>query len=155
MKLEKSLENRLHRIVKEKQGYVSQMQAHHVLQKHWGYHKLGKLTKELIDGNRDHLKATLHYMAERDIVPKMEREEAEVKDNVPDQITADLKNEHHCVRVLNDDIVAAREAKEDSLRRVIEHIVKDDEKYAAKLEQQQNLIKTMGLQNYLNKVSKV
>jgi bacterioferritin len=149
------LEAGLQKVVKEKQGYISQYQAHHVLQKRWGYHKLAKLTKGIIDDDRDHLKATLHYMARRDIIPKMDREEADVKDNVPDQIAADLKNEKHCVEYLNEQIIAARHAGEDSLRRVLEHIVKDDEKHVADLETQQNLIKTLGLPNYLARVSKV
>ena len=131
------------------------MQAHHVLQKRWGYHKLGKLTKGIIDDERDHLKSTLHYMAQRDMIPTMQREEVSVKDNVPDQIAADLANEKHCVEELNTQITAARRAGEDSLRRLIEHIVKDDEKHVAELEQQQNLIKTLGLPNYLARVSKV
>ena len=155
MKLPSGLESGLHKVVKEKQGYISQMQAHHVLQKRWGYHKLGKLTKGIVDDERDHLKATLHYMAQRDIIPKMEREEVDIGTDVPTQIANDLENEKHCVEELNTQIIAARHAGEDSLRRMLEHVVKDDEKHVAILETQQNLIKTLGLPNYLARVSKV
>lgn len=154
MKLSTGLEAGLHEVVKEKQGYISQMQAHYVQQKRWGYQKLAKVMKGIIDDERDHLKATLHYMVQRDITPKMERESVSVKDNVPEQIAADLANEKHCVKKLNDLIILARHGGEDSMRRVIEHIVKDDEKHVAELEKQQNLIKTLGLPNYLHKVAK-
>lgn len=154
MKLSTGLEAGLHEMVKEKQGYISQMQAHYVMQKRWGYDKLAKLTKKIIDDDRDHLKATLHYMVQRDVTPKMEREDVTVKDNVPEQIAADLDNEKNCVKRLNDLIILARHGGEDSMRRMIEHVVKDDEVHVADLEKQQNLIRTLGLANYLHKVSK-
>lgn len=155
MKISTGLEAGLHNVVKEKQGYISQMQAHHVMQKRWGYHKLAKNTKKIIDDERDHLKSTLHYMTDRDVIPKMQREEVSVGTDVPSQVSNDLENEKHCVAELNTFIIAARHAGEDSLRRMIEHVVKDDEKHIAVLEQQQNLMKTLGMPNYLARISKV
>lgn len=155
MKLSSGLESGLHKMVKDKQGYISQMQAHHALQRRWGYHKLSKLTKGVIDDERDHLKSTLHYMTERDVIPKMQREDVNVGTDVPAQVANDLQNEQHCVEELNSFLSQARDAKEDSLRRMIEHVVKDDEKHVALLEQQQNLMKTLGMPNYLARISKV
>lgn len=154
MKLSPELEADLQKIVKEKQGYIAQFQAHYVLQKRWGYKKLGKLTKGVLDDERDHLKATLHYIAQRDAVPVMnQRDDVEIGTDVPAQIKGDLENEKHCVSLLNKIITRARDANEDSLRRMVEHVVKDDEKHVAKFEKQQNMIKTMGLQNYLQRMS--
>ena len=156
MKLNSGLEKGLQDMLKTKQGYIAQFQAHYVLQKRWGYHKLAKLTKKILDDERDHMKATMHYMAQRDMIPNMnQKDDADVGTDVPAQIANDLENEKHCVDSLNTFLSAARTAGEDSLRRMVEHVIKDDEAHVALLEQQQNLIKTLGLQNYLARVSKV
>lgn len=155
MKLSTGLESGLHEMVKDKQTHISQMQAHHVMQERWGYGKLAHKTKSHLDDERDHMKATLGYMAQRDVVPKMEHAGANVKTDVESQILADLAYEQQHVKKLNDFIILARHAGEDSLRRMIEHVVKDDEAHVAELEKQLNLIKTLGMSNYLHKVSKV
>lgn len=155
MKLNTGLMADLQQIVKEKQGYINQFNAHYVLQKRWGFNKLAKITKKILDDERDHLKATLHYIAQRDGVPQTgQPDEVDIGTDVPTQIKNDLENENHCVELLNKVISAARNANEDSLRRMVEHVVKDDEKHVAKLEKQQTLIKTLGLQGYLHKISK-
>lgn len=155
MKINTGLEAGLHKMVSDKQAHIAQMQAHHTLQRAWGYRKLSKHTKGRIDEERDHLKSTLHYMAQREITPKMERGTLAIGTDVIAQLTNDLENEKQHVSELNTFIIAARHAGEDSLRRMIEHVVKDDEQHVADLERQLNLVKTMGLQNYLAKVSKV
>lgn len=155
MRLPSGLEAGLHDVVKDKQAYIAQKQGHHVLQKRWGYGKLAHKTKSHIDDERDHLKATLGYMAQRDVHPKMERAEVLVKSSVPEQIAAEIASEKEAIGKLNNLLMLAHNAGEDSMRRMIEHVVKDDEVHLAELERQQNLINTMGLQNYLAKVSKV
>lgn len=155
MKLAKPLENSLHEIVKHKRGYIAQMEGHRDLQKRWGYNKLAKVTKSNIDDDRDHVKAINKYIVERDGVPKNLTSDVDIKTNVPDQVAADLQNEVECVKRLNDFIVQSRDSKEDKARRVIEHVLKDDEKHLAALEKQQNLMSTLGMQGYLAKVSKV
>lgn len=155
MQLDAKLMKDLQTMVKEKQGYIKQFQAHHVLQKRWGYKKLAKLTKSVLDEERDHLKAVLEYIVQRDGIPNMnQQDEAAVGKDVPSQIANDLENEKHCVILLNKMISDARVANEDSLRRMIEHVVKDDEAHVAKFEKQQTLMKTLGMDNYLAKVAK-
>lgn len=155
MNLAPKLMSDLQEILKEKQGYIKQFQAHYVLQKRWGYYKLARITKKILDDERDHLKSTLHYIAQRDGIPDMNQaDEASVGKTVPEQVKNDLENENHCVKLLNRIIVDSRDAKEDSMRRLVEHIVKDDEAHAAKFEKQQNLMKTLGMENYLARVSK-
>lgn len=154
MKLAPELESGLQEIVKHKRGYIAQMEAHRTLQKRWGYGKLAHITKSHIDDDRDHVKAINSYIAERDGIPLNERGEVSVQSDAPGQIDADLENEIECVKRLNDFIVAARNGREDKARRIIEHVLADDENHVARLEKQQNLIKTMGLPNYLAKVSK-
>lgn len=155
MELAPKLMADLQEMVKEKQGYIKQFQAHYVLQKRWGFDKLSKLTKKILDDERDHLKVTMHYIAQRDGVPNMNQNDmADVGADVPAQIANDLENEKHCVTLLNRMIVDARNANEDSLRRMIEHVVKDDEAHVATLEKQQTLIRTIGMDNYLTRMSK-
>jgi bacterioferritin len=149
------LEAGLHKMVAAKQGHIAQMQAHHSLQRAWGYKKLAKHTKGRIDDERDHLKSTLHYMAQREVTPKMDSVKPAIGTDVVSQLTNDLENERQCVTDLNEFLSAARTANEDSLRRMIEHVVKDDEQHIADLEQQLNIIHTAGLENYLAKASKV
>lgn len=156
MQLDPKLMADLQNILKEKQGYIKQFHAHYVLQKRWGYKKLARITKKILDDERDHLKATMHYIAQRDGIPNMnQKDDADIGKDVPSQIKNDLANEHNCVKLLNQVIVDARNAKEDSLRRMVEHVVKDDEKHVAKFEKQQLLMKTLGMENYLARVAKV
>lgn len=155
MQLDPKLMSDLQEILKEKQGYIRQFQAHYVLQKRWGFHKLAAVTKKILDDERDHLKSTLHYIAQRDGIPNMnQHDDADVGATVPEQINNDLDNEKHCVTLLNRIIADARNANEDSMRRMVEHIVKDDEKHVAKFEKQKKLIETLGVQNYLTRMSK-
>lgn len=149
------LEAGLHKMVSDKQAHIAQMQAHHSLQRAWGYKKLAKQTKGRIDDERDHLKSTLHYMTQRGVTPKMDRGTVSIGTDIPAQLANDLANEVRFVADLNDILSAARTAGEDSFRRMVEHVVKDNEQHVADLEAQLNLIKTMGLPNYLAKASKV
>lgn len=155
MKIGSGLEAGLHKMVADKQAGIAQLQAHHSLQRAWGYGKLSKQTKGRIDEERDHLKSTLHYMTQREVAPKMDRAGLSIGSDIPSQLSNDLTYERKMVGDLNDFLSAARTAGEDSLRRVIEHVVKDNEQHVADLEAQLNLIRTMGLQNYLAKASKV
>jgi bacterioferritin len=156
MKLASSgLEAGLHKMVADKQASIATLQAHHSLQRAWGYHRLSKQTKGRVDEERDHLKSTLHYMTQREVIPKMDRAPLAIGTDVISQLTNELTCEKNMANDLNDLLSAARTANEDSLRRMIEHCVKDDEQHIADLERQLNLIKTMGLQNYLAKASKV
>jgi len=155
MKIDSGSEAGLHKMVADQSGHIAQMQAHHVQQRAWGYKRLSKQTKKRIDDVRDHQKSTLHYMAQREITPKMERGPISIGTDVPAQLVNDLANEKKLVADLNTFIIAARHAGEDSLRRLVEHVVKDNEQHVADLEAQLNLIKTMGLPNYLAKASKV
>src|SRR6266576_2906075 len=151
MKIDSGSEAGLHKMVADKSAHIAQMQAHHAMQRAWGYKRLAKHTKGRIDEERDHLKSTMHYMAQREITPKMGRSELSIGTDIPSQIANDLARENQHVAELNTFIIAARHAGEDSLRRMIEHVVKDDEQHVADLEAQLNLIKTMGLPNYLAK----
>jgi len=155
MKISSGLEAGLHKMVADKQGSIANLQAHHSIQRAWGYHRLSKQTKRRVDDERDHLKSTLHYMTQREIMPKMERSPLSIGTDVESQLSRDLAGEKKMVEDLNTFIIAARHAGEDSLRRLVEHVVKDDEQHVADLEKQLNLIKTMGLPNYLAKASKV
>lgn len=155
MKIDSGSEAGLHKMVADKSAHIAQMQAHHVQQRAWGYKKLAKQTKGRIDDARDHLKSTLHYMAQREVTPKMGRSDVQIGTDIPTQLANDLAYAKKHVAELNTFIIAARHAGEDSLRRMIEHVVKDDEQHVADLEAQLNLVKTMGLPNYLAKASKV
>lgn len=155
MKIDSGSEAGLHKMVADTQAGIAQMHAHHAMQRAWGYKKLSKQTKGRIDDIRDHLKSTTHYMAQREIAPHMKRADVSIAHDVPAQLEADLKWERAMVKELNTFLIAARHAGEDSLRRMIEHCVKDNEQHVADLEAQLNIIKTAGLPNYLARVSKV
>ena len=155
MRLPEHLENDLHEIVKQKRGHIAQMEAHRDLQKRWGHKKLAHATKSHIDDDRDHVKAINKYIVERGGVPRNETGNSTIHTEPEKQIASDLTNERDHVDRLNKFIVKSRDSGEDKPRRVVEHVLKDDEKHVAELEKHQSLIHKIGLQNYLTKVSKV
>jgi bacterioferritin len=115
----------------------------------WGFHKLaGKQHTESIEEMR-HAESLIDRILFLDGTPIAHYETIHGGTDIKDQLEHDLALELRGVKTYNDGIEICLKAKDAGSREELEHILTMSEEHVEWLESQLNLIKVVGLDNYL------
>jgi bacterioferritin len=116
----------------------------------WGFHRLGAKHYEESMGEMRHAEKLIDRILFLDGVPEIARYDViRVGSNVKEQLENDLKLEMGGVAHYNEAVDLCVKLKDGGSREVLEAILTESEEHVDWLEQQLNLIKEVGLQNYL------
>lgn len=117
----------------------------------WGLHKLFERIDHEFDDEKSHASALIERIIFLEGVPDMSKRDAiKVGHDVPSMLENDLKVEYAVQKLLKDTMALCEEKKDYVSRSMLQQLLDDTETdHAYWLEQQLNLIKLVGLPNYL------
>ncbi|MGJ4748306.1 bacterioferritin [Leptospira sp. SA-E8] len=129
---------------------INQYFIHAKLNKNWGYDKLASYMKKESIEEMNHADQVIERILFLDGVPDLQRY---MKINVGKDIESILKNdldvEYNAVERLNRGIEISTKNKDNGTRELLEKILVSEEEHIDWLEAQLEIIKTIGVQNYL------
>jgi len=118
--------------------------------KNWGFLKLGKKHYEESIGEMRHAEKLIDRILFLEGVPEIARYDViRVGTNVQEQFEFDLQLEMKGVKAYNEAIALFASLKDNGSRDLVEPILVESEEHVDWLETQLDLIKSVGLQNYL------
>ncbi|MCA8997669.1 MAG: bacterioferritin [Planctomycetaceae bacterium] len=116
----------------------------------WGLKKLGKHHYGESIEEMKHAELLIDRILFLDGVPEIARYDViKVGDNVKEQLEFDLELEIRASKTYNEGVKIAGEEMDSASRKVMEQIIVESEESIDWLEAQLDLIKTMGIENYL------
>jgi bacterioferritin len=116
----------------------------------WGYRRLGKKHYEESIGEMKHAEKIIDRILFLEGVPEIARYDViRVGVDVPEQFRFDLALETGGVQHYNQAIELCRQLGDNGTRDLLEPILRESEEHVDWLETQLDLIKSVGLQNYL------
>lgn len=118
--------------------------------KNWGYERLAKKHYEEALGEMKHAEMLIDRILFLEGVPEIARYDViRVGTTVPEQLENDLALETRGVQTYNQAIHLCLQVQDAGSRELLEHILKESEEHVDWLEIQLDLIRALGLQNYL------
>ena len=142
--------NALAKMLKEEIGALNQYLLHAEICDNWGYPKLAEATKNLSIAEMKHAEALIERILFLEGMPNLsEIPKLRIGETVPQQLENDLALELGAVADYNAAISAAREADDQGSAELLKKILLDEENHVDQLETQLDLIKSIGLENYL------
>ena len=118
--------------------------------KNWGLEKLAAKHYEESMGEMKHAEMLIDRILFLEGVPEIARYDViRVGSDVPEQLANDLDLELRGVKSYNDAVALCIEKKDGATREMLEKILVESEEHVDWLETQLQLIKDVGLQNYL------
>ena len=129
---------------------INQYFIHSKMCDNWGFERLAaKVREESIDEMRDAEKL-IDRILYLDGVPNLQRlNHVGVGETVPEQFELDLDQERAAVERYNRGIALAVEKGDNGTREILEGILRGEEDHLDWLESQQELIRQVGVENYL------
>ena len=129
---------------------ILQYIVHAEMQNNWGYGALGAYTKKQAIDEMRHAERLIERILFLDGTPQMEAfPRPNIGANVKAMLENDLAAEVDAVRQYNDAVQVCVAAGDSASREMFEKMVVDEEKHADHLEAQLDLIRDVGLPNYL------
>jgi bacterioferritin len=129
---------------------INQYFIHAKMCENWGFERLAsKVREESIDEMRDAEKL-IDRILYLDGTPNLQRlNHVGVGETVPEQFELDLEQERAAVERYNRGIALAAEKGDNGTREILEGILRGEEDHLDWLESQQELIRQVGVENYL------
>ena len=116
----------------------------------WGYHRLGRKHYQESLGEMKHAETLIDRILFLEGTPEIARYDViRVGTNVPEQLENDLQLETRGVQLYNEAVHLCTQVKDAGTREILEHILTDSEDHVNWLETQLQLIRQVGLENYL------
>jgi bacterioferritin len=129
---------------------INQYFIHAKMCENWGYHRLAaKNREESIDEMKD-ADRLIDRILFLEGVPNMQRYgNVLVGETVPEQFEVDLRLEYAAVERYNRGVVLCGQKHDGGSRELLEHLLVGEEEHADWLEAQQQVVKDIGIENYL------
>jgi bacterioferritin len=129
---------------------INQYFIHAKMCENWGYERLAhKLREESIDEMK-HADMVISRILFLEGVPNLQRyHKLRVGETVKEQLESDLQVEYSAIGFLNQGIVAARNANDNTTEDLMTKILVSEEEHTDWIETQLELIRQVGEQNYL------
>ncbi|MCX7620027.1 MAG: bacterioferritin [Acidimicrobiales bacterium] len=130
---------------------INQYFIHAKMCENWGYeHLANKLRAESIDEMKD-ADAVIERILYLEGVPNMQRlGSVAVGESVPEQLELDLELERAAIERYNRAIAVCVAEQDNGTRALMEHQLRGEEEHADWIESQLELIRQVGLENYLS-----
>jgi len=129
---------------------INQTFLHARMCKNWGYEKIAaKIYHESIDEMKHAGNLTDHILFLEGVPNFQKLGKLNIGENVKEQMESDLKLEEEAISRLKRGIALCFESGDHASRELLEHILTDEEEHAGWIESQLNIIKEIGIENYL------
>ncbi|MBI3896106.1 MAG: bacterioferritin [Acidobacteria bacterium] len=129
---------------------INQYFLHAEMCENWGYHRLSEITKKQSFGEMKHAESVIERILFLEGTPGLGMKlPLKVGGNVKAQLENDLSLELEAVANYNAAIRMCTEEGDNTSRDLFQKLLADEEKHIDFLEAQLNVIKEIGLQNYL------
>ncbi len=141
---------RLNAILTGELTAINQYFLHAKMCQNWGLMKLFKhLHHESIDEMK-HADVLIDRILYLEGVPNVQRmNRVRIGENVPEQFASDMALEMEAIPKLQEAITFCRSVNDQGTALILEEILASEEEHVDWLEAQQDLIKVLGLENYL------
>jgi len=129
---------------------INQYFLHARMCKEWGYMSLAeKVRAESIDEMK-HAQDLIDRVLFLEGLPNVQKlDPINIGENVQEQLVSDLALEMKAIPRLRDAIKACYDANDHASRELLEHILVDEEEHVDWLESQLQIVKDVGIENYL------
>lgn len=116
----------------------------------WGFHRLGQKHFSESIGEMKHAEKLIDRIIFLDGIPNISRYDViRVGSDVKSMLENDLKLESNGVKTYNEAVTLAAKAEDNGSRELLEGILRESEEHVDWLESQLNVIKEVGMENYL------
>ena len=140
----------LNEALSEELNAINQYIVHSEMYESWGYGKLAAFIKKQSIDEMKHAEALIERILFLDGTPNMSKNrKLNIGQTVPNMIENDLRSELDAVAMYNKSIVLAADTHDQGSAELFKKLLKDEEGHVDGLEEQQTLIKDLGLANYL------
>ena len=151
MKGDKKLIEALNEVLTGELTGINQYFVHAKMCENWGYDRLAEVLRKESIGEMKHADELIERILYLEGVPNMQRlEKVRVGENVPEQLKLDLALEVDAVKLVNKTIELAVAVHDNGSRELLEEILTDEEEHVNWLEAQHELIRQVGIENYLS-----
>ncbi len=150
MKGNKKIVDALNEVLTAELTAINQYFIHSKMCENWGYAKLGAHSRQESIGEMKHADEVIDRILFLEGVPNMQRmHKVRVGETVPEQFELDLALEMEAIPRLNESIALAVKLGDNGTRDLLESILTSEEEHVDWLEAQLDLIKQVGVENYL------
>lgn len=140
----------LKKMLAEELAAINQYILHAEMQENWGYKKLSAFVKKQSIGEMKHAEALIERILFLEGMPNLsEMEKLNIGKDVVSQLRNDMELEKGAVEAYNKAVEVCRKASDNATADFLTFILKDEEQHVDFLETQLDLIKKLGLENYL------
>jgi bacterioferritin len=152
MKGKSEVINVLNEMLQEELCAINQYMIHAEMCDNWGYKKLGGYIKKQSIGEMKHAEAIMERILFLEGLPNVNNTlKVHVGKDVPQQLENDLTLERGAVAAYNGAVETCRKAGDNASADFMLFLLKDEEQHVDFLETQLDLIKKIGIENYLTK----
>ncbi len=149
MKGDKAVIKVLNEALAEELTAVMQYFLHAEMCENWGYGKLCNFIKKNSIGEMKHAEELIERILYLEGTPDLAPLPLKIGKDVPDLLKNDFKLEQGAIKMYNAGIKLAREKGDDGSAELLKKLLLDEEEHEDWLETQLDLIKEVGLENYL------
>jgi len=151
MKGDKKLIEALNEVLTGELTGINQYFVHAKMCENWGYQRLAEVIRKESIGEMKHADELIERILYLEGVPNMQRlGKVRVGETVAEQFKLDLALEVEAVKLVNKTIELAVSVHDNGSRELLEEILTDEEEHVNWLEAQHELIRQVGIENYLS-----
>ena len=151
MKGDKKLIEALNEVLTGELTGINQYFVHAKMCENWGYDRLAEVIRKESIGEMKHADELIERILYLEGVPNMQRlGKVRVGETVAEQFKLDLALEVEAVKLVNKTIELAVSVHDNGSRELLEEILTDEEEHVNWLEAQHELIRQVGIENYLS-----
>lgn len=142
----------LNTVLKGELTAINQYFLHAKMCKNWGYEKLHSIIHNHSIGEMKHAATITDRVLFLEGLPNLQSlGKLNIGENVPEQISSDLKLELEAVKTLKEAIKVCQDNDDHVTEELLQTILEDEENHINWLETQLRLVKSLGKELYLSK----